>query len=224
MRIYVKRIIIACCSFLVLGSCGKDNYDAPGSTLSGKVSYQGKPIGVRGSNQSVYLQLWQDGFQFRSAINVYLTQDGSFSAQLFDGTYKMVSTSGNGPWGGTRDTLLVEVKGNTSIDYSVKPYYTLSNINYQVEGNLLKASFDIETIDNSRGIDGVVLLVNDTKFVDLGQYAAKIEKNDVTTSHVELALDVKDVLDKGTAVYGRVGLRISGITEAIYDSALYKLK
>lgn len=181
-------------------------------------------MGLRGSNQSVYLQLWQDGYQFRSPINVYLTQDGSFSAKLFDGKYKLVTTSGNGPWLSSTDTLLVDVKGNTTVDYQVKPYYTMGNITYNVQGNTLKASFDIETIDASRTIDLVTLLVNDTKFVDLGQYTYKIEQTGINAGHVELELDIKDILTKNAAVYARVGLRVNGITEALYDSEPKKLK
>ena len=205
-------------------ACGKDNYDAPKSTLSGRVAYNSESLGVRGSNQSVSLQLWQDGYQFRSPINVYLTQDGSFSAQLFDGKYKLVTTSGNGPWLNSADTVLVDVRGNTSIEYQVKPYYTMSNITYNVQGNMLKASFDVKTIDASRAIDFAALLVNDTKFVDLGQYTYKMEKTGITMGRVELDLDIKDILTKSAAVYARVGLKISGITEALYDSSPKKLK
>ena len=78
-------------------SCGKDNYQAPESTLTGTVVYQGEPVGVRGSNQSVRLQLWQDGFQTREPIDVYVAQDGSFSAALFDGQYKLITVPGSGP-------------------------------------------------------------------------------------------------------------------------------
>ena len=41
---------------------------------------------------------------------------------------------------------------------------------------------------------------------------------------VELDLDIKDILTKSAAVYARVGLKISGITEALYDSSPKKLK
>ncbi len=224
MKTFFCKLIVSLCLLLGVFACGKDNYDAPQSTLSGHVTYNSKPLGLRGSNQSVYLQLWQDGYQFRSPINVYLTQDGSFSAKLFDGKYKLVTTSGNGPWLSSTDTLLVDVKGNTTVDYQVKPYYMMSNITYNVQGNTLKASFDIETIDASRTIDLVTLLVNDTKFVDLGQYTYKIEQTGINVGHVELELDIKDILTKSAAVYARVGLRVNGITEALYDSEPKKLK
>ncbi|MDM1292757.1 DUF3823 domain-containing protein [Sphingobacterium sp. N143] len=224
MRTFFCKLIVSFGVLINLFACGKDNYDAPESALNGQVTYQGKPIGVRGSNQSVYLQLWQDGYQLRSPVNVYLTQDGSFSTKLFDGTYKLVTTSGNGPWISSGDTLLVQVKGNTRVDFQVKPYYTLDNIVYRIEGNMLKASFDVQTIDATRPIDFAMLMVNDTKFVDLGQYSYKIEKSDVTSSHVELELDMKDILTKSSAVYARVGLKINGITEALYDSSPQKLK
>lgn len=224
MKTFFCKLIVGLCLLLGVFACGKDNYDAPQSTLSGHVTYNSEPLGVRGSNQSVYLQLWQDGFPLRSAINVYVTQDGSFSARLFDGKYKLVTTSGNGPWLNSADTVLVDVRGNTNIEYPVKPYYTMSNISYNVQGNMLKASFDVKTIDASRTIDFATLLVNDTKFVDLGQYTYKMEKTGMSTGHVDLELDIKDILTKSAAVYARVGLKISGITEALYDSSPKKLK
>ena len=224
MKTFICKLTGSCIVLISLFACGKDNYKAPESVLSGRVTYDSEPIGVRGSNQSVYLQLWQDGYQFRSPINVYVTQDGSFSAKLFDGKYKLVTTQGNGPWSPTNDTLSVEVRGSTQVDYEVKPYYTISNVAYNVEGNTLKASFEVNTIDASRGVDFAMLMVNDTKFVDLGQYTYKVEKTEIGSGRVELELDLKDILAKSTSVYARVGLRINGITEAIYDSAAKQLK
>jgi len=224
MKTFFCKLIVSLFLLFSVFACGKDNYDAPKSVLSGRVTYNAASLGVRGSNQSVYLQLWQDGFPLRSAINMYVTQDGSFSAKLFDGKYKLITTNGNGPWANSTDTVSIDVRGNTTIDYHVKPYYMMRNITYNVQGNILKASFDIETIDASRAIDFVTLLVNDTKFVDLGQYTYKTEKTGINGGHVELELDIKDFLAKSGAVYARVGLRINGITEALYDSSPKQMK
>jgi len=64
-----------------IASCGKDNYDPPQSTLSGQIVYNGNPVQVRGTNGAVQLQLYQDGWQKRDPIAVYVTQDGSFSME-----------------------------------------------------------------------------------------------------------------------------------------------
>lgn len=209
---------------LCVAACGKDNYDAPQSRLTGKVTYNGQAVGVKGSNQSVYLQLWQDGYATRTPINVYVTQDGSFSAELFDGTYKLVSTSGNGPWVSKQDTVIVQVKGNTTVDYPVTPYYTVSNISYDLNDKTLTASFDVTGIDESHAIEYATLMVNDTKFVEIGQNIHSIEKAGVSVGHVELSMDVTDDLAESRALFARVAIKIEGITEGVYDTQVEQLK
>jgi len=209
---------------LAVFGCGKDNYDPPQAQLTGKVAYNGQAIGVRGSNQSVYLQLWQDGFELSKSFNVYVTQDGSFSAELFNGTYKLVSTSGNGPWVSKQDTVVIQVNGNTTVDYPVTPYYTVSNVSYNLNGGTLTASFDITGVDESRAIEYVTLMVNDTKFVDIGQHINSVEKAGVSAGHVELSLDVTDNLATSKALFTRVGVKINGVTEGVYDTQVEQLK
>ncbi|MEJ7587859.1 MAG: DUF3823 domain-containing protein [Ferruginibacter sp.] len=65
-------------------SCKKDNYDAPGSKLSGRLVYQGEPIGLE--QFQVPYELYQFGFGKVGAIGSSFDQEGSFSALLFDVT------------------------------------------------------------------------------------------------------------------------------------------
>lgn len=222
MKTLFSKLCYGFTILITMVACGKDNYDAPESQLSGQVIHNGTSIGVRGSNQSVRLQLWQDGYSFKSPIDVYVTQDGSFSAQLFDGTYKLTTVSGNGPWLNSQDTVLVNVKGSTTVNYEVEPYYTLENVQYTREGNTLKASFTINTINTTRTIENAILMVNDTQFIDLGQHAKKVE-NLPTGAQVTLELDVTDNLSTNKALFARVGLKITGLTEAIYDTSIEQI-
>jgi hypothetical protein len=222
-----KRIInigIIAALFVMFAACGKDNYDAPETTLTGRVVYNGQAIGVRGSNQSVYLQLWQDGYALKTPINLYVTQDGSFAATLFDGNYKMVTVNGNGPWATSQDTVFVQVKGNTVADYTVKPYYTISNISYTLTEGILKASFDVTAVDPSREIEYISLMLNDTRFVDFGQKMSSVELSEVSPGRVELELNVGDQLNNAKSLFARVGLKINGITEGVYDTNVEQLK
>ncbi|HWV75360.1 MAG TPA: DUF3823 domain-containing protein [Pseudosphingobacterium sp.] len=222
-----KRIInigIITALFVALAACGKDNYEAPEAKLTGRVVYNGQAIGVRGSNQSVYLQLWQDGYALKTPINLYVTQDGSFAATLFDGDYKMVTVNGNGPWASSQDTVFVQVKGNTVADYTVKPYYTISNISYTLTEGVLKASFDVTAVDPSREIEYISLMINDTRFVDFGQKMSSVELSEVSPGRVELELNVGDQLNNTKSLFARVGLKINGITEGVYDTNVEQLK
>lgn len=219
-----KNIFIAILSLSTLFSCGKDNYDEPTSTLTGKVVYQGKQLGVRGSNNSVRLQLWQNGYALKTPIDVYVTQDGSFSAKLFDGNYQMITVSGNGPWIHNTDTLQVQVNGNTNIDFNVIPYYTIENVQYQLNGTKLSATFQLNKLDVNRNLDNVNLLVNDTKFVDLGHFEKREFINGNQSGTISLEVDIANELANKPALYARIAVKMNGITEALYDPSVYKVK
>ncbi|MDR0725593.1 MAG: DUF3823 domain-containing protein [Prevotellaceae bacterium] len=225
----MKTLLKTCLTAVLIvaaTSCGKDNYDRPESHFSGKVVYNGQAIGVRGSNGAVRLQFWQDGYELSTAINVYVTQDGSYSSILFDGVYKLVAVNGTGPWVSAQDTVIVTVNGNTQKDYEVTPYYTLSNIDYSITGNILNASFDITGVTADRAIEYVALMVNKTQFVDFGDgtHVNWVRVPDVTPGRVTLQLDVANDIAEQKALYARVGLKIVGIGEGIYDTGVYKIK
>lgn len=213
-------VLIVC----LLVACGKDNYEAPDAKLVGRVSFDGKPVGVRGSNASVRLQLWQDGFALRTPIDVFVAQDGSFSSSLFNGTYKLVTVSGNGPWIHTADTLVVNVNGETHVDFPVQPYFTLSDIRYWLEGTELFATFSLAQLDASRNVEEINLLINDTQFVDLGHFIARETATTAENGTITIRMDIADELSSSRVVFARVGVKIGGITEAIYDSQVAKIK
>src|SRR5688572_5356036 len=104
-----------------LAACKKDNFEPPKSWLTGKVVYQNQPLGVR--SNGVQLELWQPGYANFSKIPVFVAQDGTFSANVFDGNYKLTFLRGNGPWVETTDTINVSVKGSTEVDVPVTPYF-----------------------------------------------------------------------------------------------------
>src|SRR5690625_2735036 len=93
----------------ILTGCEYDNYDEPKSELKGKIVYQDNPVGLR-SNE-VEIELWQDGFELKQDIRVYVNQDGTFSSVLFDGEYQLVLREGNGPWVDNTDSITVQLSG-----------------------------------------------------------------------------------------------------------------
>ncbi|MGN0003549.1 MAG: DUF3823 domain-containing protein [Sphingobacterium composti] len=219
-----KYIFIQIVSIGLLLSCGKDNYDEPQATLTGRVVHEGKPIGVRGSNNSVRLQLWQNGFALKTPIDVYVAQDGSYTAKLFDGDYQLITVSGNGPWAHSTDTLQVQVKGNTTVDINVRPYYTLENIQYQLNGTKLQATFQLNKIDETRNLDNVNLLINDTKFVDLGNFEKRSSIDGNQSGAITIELDIANELNTKNTLFARVAVKMNGITEAVYDPNIFRVK
>ena len=222
---HLSKIFLLAALIIISVSCGKDNYDAPGSLFTGRVVYDNLPLGVRGSNGDVYLQFWQDGYALKTSFNVYVAQDGSFSAMLFDGTYKLVMNNNRGPWVNSPDTVIVNVKGKTTQDYPVKPYFMLSNITYNKNGNTLTASFDINQITAGKTIEYVALMVNKTQFVDFGDktHVNWVQNKSVTPGHVSLQLDITNNLNQ-VKLYARVGLKISGIDQGLYDTKVFEVK
>src|SRR5690606_37729184 len=178
MKKNINMLLVA--ALLAVSSCGLDNYDAPESIIYGRVVYNGEPVGVRGTGEAVQLQLYQDGYELRNPIPVYVGQDGSFEAKVFDGEYKLVTRDNNGPWVNDRDTTVVNVKGTANVDVEVTPFYTLSNVQLSLSGNNANASFQINEVAGGLAIDYVTILVGKTSFVDDVSYTARVDINDAT--------------------------------------------
>ncbi|MBK5722513.1 DUF3823 domain-containing protein [Dysgonomonas sp. Marseille-P4677] len=214
-------------SSLLFSSCEKDNYDEPKSDLIGKIISQTskEAVGVRQTEGAVQMQLWQDGYELHTSIPVYVNQDGTFSAKLFDGTYKLVSRDNNGPWINSRDTILVTVKGNTTIEYPVKPYFMLSDENFTLNGNTLTATFNIkqENAIQDRNIERVTLYVNNTVFVD--DNFKKLNKNATTPAigSNTISMDISNI-SSNIALYARVGVKISGVEQLLYTAGSVRIK
>ncbi len=210
-------------AIVAVSSCGLDNYDAPESTLQGRVVYNGEPVGVRGTGEAVQLQLYQDGYELRSPIPVYVGQDGTFEATLFDGEYKLVTRDNNGPWVNDRDTTIVTVKGTANVDIEVTPFFTLSNVQLSLSGSNVNASFQINDITGDRGIEQVMILVNKTSFVDdISNNGRELIDDPAVGTTIMGVLDLADNADfkAGKPVFARVGLRPTGKDQAIYSQVV----
>src|SRR5665648_85793 len=171
------------CTFLA--SCGKDNYDEPGSKLEGKLIYNGEAINV--SYNDVTLQLWEPGWQKKAEINVAVDQDGSYSALLFNANYKLIIPSNQGPFMSKTnaetgsDTILVKLNGSQVLDIEVEPYYMIRNPLFTVAGRVVTGTFKAEQIisgTNAKNIERVNLYVNKTQFVDFRSNVNKIYKEE----------------------------------------------
>ena len=179
MRRYLNMALLS--SVIVVSSCGLDNYDAPESKIVGRVVYNGQPVGVRGTGEAVQLQIFQDGYELRNPVPVYVTQDGTFEATLFDGEYKLVTRNNNGPWVNTRDTTVVNVRGTANVDIEVTPLFALSNVALTLSGNNVNAAFQINQVTAGWNIDYAMILVGRTIFVDDVSYTARLDLRDLET-------------------------------------------
>lgn len=204
-----------------IAGCEKDNYEAPKSVLTGRVIYEGQPIGLR--SNGVQLELWQHGYAFFTKIPVYVNQDGSFSALLFDGDYKLTRQRGVGPWIDVTDSIDVKVSGNTVVDVPVTPYSIVKSATYQKTGTTITCTANIQTINTTNPLEAVRLYVFRTALVDETNQDAitVIAATDIPDINQPLVMNVviPASLTNADAVYVRVGVKTAGVAELAYSPA-----
>jgi len=222
MKIKFLNLLIACAGLLIVG-CEYDNFEAPKSTLSGRVVYEGKAVGVR--NNGPQLELWQDGYPLRSKINVYFDQDGTFSASLFDGTYKLVRM-GDSPWlQQATDTIVIQVKGNTAVDVPVTPYFTVTNESFQKNNNSITANFTVNRIVGTANLDAVRLYLGKSILTDQGQQELRVDAkvaNVVFGQPTSIVGELPDNLKNLDYIYARIGAK-STVSGEYYYTAVQKI-
>lgn len=220
----MKNII---CLLLLLSicftiGCTRDNYDEPKSFLSGQIVYEGRPLNLRGTGDAISLQLYQHGYDYFNPISVFVGQDGTFSASLFDGEYLLVTRDGNGPWVNSRDSMKIAVKGNTKIELNVTPYFVVSDDNISMSGNQLTASCSIKQIVSTAKIQHVTLLLNKTQFVDDMNYIFRKEFDNPSIGQMNQTVDLSgnSEIAKAKALFGRICVRTQGTDQGIYSPVI----
>lgn len=213
----ISLITLTAIASLLMAGCKYDNFEAPESTLSGRVVYEGQALGVR--NNGPQLELWQDGHALKTKIPVYLNQDGTFSASLFNGRYKLVRM-GDSPWlQQAADTVIVNVNGNTTIDVPVTPYFTITNETFQKSGNTITAQFVVSKIVQSANVELVRLYLGKSVLTDQVQRELRVDGNTGTLvfgQSTVIAGDIPDNLKNLDYVFARLGVKSTSSSEYIY--------
>lgn len=221
----VNRSLISLSSLALAAAVGAcdfgvfDNYEEPDALLSGRVVHAGSPVGVR--SNGVQLELWQPGYELNQKIPIYVDQDGSFSAMLFDGDYELTLLPGNGPWVDIRDTIRVQVRGQTEVEVPVVPYYTVENASIQQSGGVVSATFDIGAVDTSREVEYVGLYVSTTGFVDRTNMSVRTERprSEIASldDPVALSVELTEALAARADVHARIGIKTAGVDELLFS-------
>ena len=219
----ISNIFSVILLLVLFSGCGKDNFDAPESKLVGRVTYQGQALNLRGTGEAV--QLYQDGYEKNDPISVFVGQDGTFSALLFDGEYRLTTRDGNGPWVNNHESVTVNLKGHTEVNLEVTPYFMISNEQLSVTGSAMNASFMINRIVPDAKISRVMLLLSKTQFADDVNNLYRQDFSDVVPGSVNLSADISGNTEivKAKALYARVGVLANGADQAIY-SPVVRLK
>jgi len=226
MKIKFHHIILGL--LLVTMGCKKDNYDAPSSKLTGRLTYKGAAINVE-YNQ-VPFELYQPGFGKTGAIKGTFQQDGSYSTLLFNGNYKFTIPPNQGPFmwkelaSGKRDTLAVTVSGSQTLDIEVTPYYLINNTKITGASKVVTAVFDLQKVitdANAKNIEAVVLYINKTQFVSAGDNqiaSTNIAGSAITNmNNVSISVNVPTITPTQNYVFARVGLKVADVEDMIFS-------
>lgn len=214
---YILTLIAA--ASLFFAACKHDNFVEPKATLSGRLLYNGEQTAVR--NNAVQLELWQDGFALRAPINVNVAQDGTFSASLFDGTYKL-TRKGNAPWlQQSTDTIVVQVKGQTKVDVPVTPYFTIKNTNINIANNTVTANFVVDkVVATGNNLQNVKLYLGSSILTDEVRAELRADANVATIvlgANSTITATVPASLRTLTHVFARIGVKSSATGEYNYS-------
>lgn len=218
----LKFIFTLLVATAIFASCDWDNYDEPESFLKGTIVYNGEPINV--SYNDVNFQLWEPGWELSYPLDVLIDQDGTYSALLFNGNYKLVFPDGQGPFRTTgADTLDITVNGDKNLDIEVEPYYMIRNAQFSATGANVTATFQAEKIitdADARDIERVNLYVNKSQFVDFRTNIASTEigGGDIADANsISMSVAVPEITPTQNYVYARVGLKVAGREDMIFS-------
>lgn len=221
----LKYCLAVAVLMVMLTGCRKDNYDEPSSQLTGRFIYNGEPIQVE-FNRVPY-ELYQYGFGKVGPINATIAPEGNYSHMLFDGQYKLVVRSGQGPFlwpstGGKQDTITIDVNGNTTRDIEVMPYYMIRTPQLNRTGSNVSGTFKIEQIitgADAKTIERAVLFVNKTIFVGVDNNIARADitgANITDPNNVSLNVNVPTISPTQNYVFARIGVKATGVEDWIF--------
>lgn len=211
---------VAVISMLLMVGCSLDNYEEPSSILTGKVAFNGNSVGL--SHGKVSFNLYQEGYGKRGPIPVYLAYDGSFSAMLFDGAYRLEIIDNNGPWNNDIQPMDIIVNGDTDIEIDVTPYYFLTDVSIVLNGNEVRSLCNVREVSPERKLRQLFLCVGPTRFISDQSYSYVARRNlmPVNLGGNSISVDISDIISEYDMLYARLGLQMEGLQECIYSDVI----
>jgi hypothetical protein len=215
----LKLYFVSALVILLLSACKKDNLDEPASVLSGNVTFQGQPIGVR--SDRVQFEIWQSGYAFFTKIPLNIAQDGSFKATLHDGEYKLVRLQNAGPWVNNSDTINVSLKGSASVDMPVEPYFVIKNASFTRSGTNVSATFTVEKNGNhTRTLEATKFFLGRYFILDLGNNAGNKDAAGLVLGQpVTVTLAIPTAIGNDDFIFARVGIKTRDVGEYLYTAS-----
>lgn len=218
-------------TLLCAAACKKDNYKPPSSELKGRLVYKGDSIGLE--RNQVPFQIYQRDFGTGGAIGGSFTEEGTYSALLFNGDYRLIIPNGQGPFlwkttsAGNPDSLTVKLSGSQTLDLEVTPFYMIRNAKFTGSDSVVTATFSVEKIITdpalARDIDRVSLYINKTQIVSGGDNIGGTDLAGASIadpSNISLEVRVPPTYPAQNYVYARIGLKVAGVEDLIFSPVM----
>ena len=166
------------------------------------------------------MELWQDGYANRTKIDVNIAHDGTYSAALFNGRYKIVRVAG-APWEAqSSDTIVVDVKGNTTKDVEINPFIAISNENIHKEsGNTVQVQFTVKNVVQGSKLEEVKLFFSKNMILDnnLNDGTESLDISTIESGHETTAtVNIPVALVSENYIFTRLGVRSDKSNEFYY--------
>ena len=222
MKQNIEKLLLLVLGVFFLASCGKDNYEAPKSMYTGAILYKGDTICVA-SKSAVYFELRESGWQYKTPIKVLVKTDGTFSAVLFNGNYKMVLPATQGPYLSPSDTTDVVIAGNINKNIEVMPYYMIRNAAFTAAARTVTGSCNLEQIvlgDQANAVERVTMYVSYTYYADQfsNDVSADAALTDLNNLSVNVTVPLFPTRPTQSYVYVRLGVKVQNVDDMIYTS------
>jgi hypothetical protein len=235
MKIKIHYIAVIAFTAITINACKKDNYNPPSLTLSGKLAYKGEALQLQ-YNQFGY-ELYQYGFGRAGAIGQVFAPDGTFSALLFAGDYKLTIPNATVPFkwpqntAGSPDSLTINLTASKTMDIEVVPFYMVRTPVITAAAGKVDAAFKAEKIitdGTGKDIDEVALFINKTQFVSSGNDES-VERTELAGTaitdmdNIHLTLTVPALVPAQNYIFARVGIKIKDLGGSWIYSPVQKL-
>lgn len=209
IRIMKIRNIIFAAAVAIAVSCTLDNYDAPDSSLSGRIldADTGDLIECDIYNGTT-LHYLEDGYTGLQTAEIKC--DGTYHiGNMFAGKYRVVPVHTNFE---LIDTTIIDVAGPTTYDFEVKPYIRISNVSILKSGGTkVTATFTVTPTSKWNKVAKVALFVHPQSIVgaymNIDSRELAVSDPNFTSKVFKIVYDFSEskTVSKGDVLYFRVG-------------------
>jgi len=205
----MKRIIyLAVLIFLIfMSSCEIDNYDEPAETLQGALTDSEGNSFITEQPNGFKIRMIEDGST--EPRDFWGKADGTFrNTKIFRAKYKIIPT--NGAFF-PLDTVEVEIKGETTLNFVVTPYLTI-DATFEQDGSNIKATYKIDKASGAGKITSAWFLVskwNPNLGMNYSDYRIERDLSAISDEDIvntEYTDEITDCLVSGATYYARMAV------------------